>query len=612
MSEQASASFGEGHIVSVDAATLLRGCVRVEDEQGGWKRPWRFSAEQVRMMGSCQSWHPGLYRQMARCTAGIRLEFNTDSTELEFEVMLDAEPTGTRAVLDMIRRDEDEALDGIAATVDGRWLSCVMPEERQATIHLELDDPQQAPLPGLVMLPGFGEMRRVCIWLPALRGCAVRTVRGNGTTIEPVEQRKQLLVIGDSISQGYVTGDPSISWPVQLANRLDLDLVNQGLGGSVFQPGTLVGLASKVDPALIVVALGENYRFETCRPRPTARDIRSYFMEVTRLWGEIPTYVCTPLWHDERLSPSRRTSCWERVPSMIAANVAVHDQMALVNGLCLMDHDARLITADRVHPNTEGNEQIAKRLMICMGPIGGNDEQARRASAQAILKDAPRSAFPLTEALSRGLGQVRYAQDDCVLISLSHDFALVWAKDPERGASVATLFSDAKAFSISSPQTADVIERMLGPQERKPYHLAIYRRKSLLRVAAKKDVRVLDETYADIIMRRYSYPEYISPVHLHEALRRGDFLGGFDGPDLVGFVGEHPGGSIGYVEVFEPYRRQGWGRALEATKINQTLQRGQTPWCEVYPDNEASIALQRKLSLTITPAEEQLYLVLNR
>ena len=173
----------QGQLICVAAARLLHGCVRVADEAGGWKRPWRFSSDQVRTMGSCLAWHPGLFRQMARCTAGITLEFDTDSTEIALEVLLDEEPSGTRAVLDPIREGADDPLDGISATVDGRHLACVMPSTREAIVRFELDDPSQAPLPGLVMLPGFGDTHHVRVWLPALRGCAVRNVWGNGTYI---------------------------------------------------------------------------------------------------------------------------------------------------------------------------------------------------------------------------------------------------------------------------------------------------------------------------------------------------------------------------------------------------------------------------------------------
>ena len=62
------------------------------------------------------------------------------------------------------------------------------------------------------------------------------------------------------------------------------------------------------------------------------------------------------------------------------------------------------------------------------------------------------------------------------------------------------------------------------------------------------------------------------------------------------------------LEVFPPYRRRGWARALEGAKINQHLSLGYVPWGQVWPDNVASLALQRSLGLTVLPADEMRFL----
>ena len=91
-------------------------------------------------------------------------------------------------------------------------------------------------------------------------------------------------------------------------------------------------------------------------------------------------------------------------------------------------------------------------------------------------------------------------------------------------------------------------------------------------------------------------------------LSEGRFFGAFVDEELVGFVGEHEEGSIGMLEVKRRWRRSGWGEALEATKINDCLSRGELPWTEVYPQNKNSLILQRKLGLTVLPSSETCYL----
>ena len=80
--------------------------------------------------GSCRAWHPGLYRQMARATAGVCLELETDGRELALELAVDGEPRATRTLLQALGPEAaDAAHDQLSADVDGRHGELGMPEE---------------------------------------------------------------------------------------------------------------------------------------------------------------------------------------------------------------------------------------------------------------------------------------------------------------------------------------------------------------------------------------------------------------------------------------------------------------------------------------------------
>lgn len=398
-------------LASAPAAGLLHGAVNVVEGGHRWCRPFRLSEDQLRALGSCQAWHPGLFRQMARTTSGICVEFETDAREVALEVRVDAEPKGTRAVLDYVDRIDSQGVqphDGLSADVDGRHVWCGMPGQQEGLLFLTLDgsDPEDAL--GLQPLPGMARTRHVRVWLPALRGCEVRDVACDGTFVRPVPRRRNLLVLGDSIAQGFVAGDPALTWPAQLAARLGLDLVNQGIGGQVFQPGSLYGLAGVIDPERIVVAYGENYRYEACMARRVSRDVRSYLLEVARLWPQVRTHVLTPLWHDETAHPSHGMSCHEQVPSFIAAHVAPHDQMTLIDGLELMDHDPALFADGYEHPNERGCRQIATRLNAVMRvpglrPSSVGKRRKPRGSAKAKKERAAKERITTSDAIAQAL-----------------------------------------------------------------------------------------------------------------------------------------------------------------------------------------------------------------
>ncbi len=584
------------------ASQLLHGCVRLSSEGSGWLRPWRFAEAQVRAVGSCHAWHPGLLRQMARTTSGITLEFETDATEVRVDVRFDAEPRGTSAVLGRVRVPGPH--DSLSADIDGRHLGGLVPDgdELLLTVEdVERNHGQQA-------LPGMGENHRVRVWLPALRGCLVRGVQGNGSYLRPVPEREYLLVLGDSIAQGFVTGDPALSWPARLARDLDLDLLNQSLGGQVFQPGTLLGLSRVVSPKLIVVALGENYRYEPCTERLVSRDVRNYLSDVARSWPKADIYVCTPLWHDEEASPSHALSCWQQVPSVLRANASAHDRMVLVDGQRLLDHNDYFLADADGHPNADGARQVAERLRITMLARKGTADE-RRARAAELLKRAPRRAFPLVEAARRGIGEFVLAEPGCVLFDAGDDQLLLYAPDHKLGRSVLTVLCDSSVLGLLEPGLLNAAKSKGGYRNPLQHHLAIYKRDQPPLCDNSRDIRVLDERYLHAVCEGYGHPEFVDERGVLERLRQGLILGGFEDGELVGFVGEHTEGSIGMLVVREDYRQMGWGYALMAEKIARTLARGWVPWCEVFPDNTVSLKLYRKLGMTITPAREQCYLM---
>ena len=74
---------------------------------------------------------------------------------------------------------------------------------------------------------------------------------------------------------------------------------------------------------------------------------------------------------------------------------------------------------------------------------------------------------------------------------------------------------------------------------------------------------------------------------------------------LAGFAGFHDEGSIGLLEVLPEYRRRGLGEALLCAAVRLALERGQYAFGQVFTDNRPSLALQRKVGMTVS--EDILY-----
>ena len=108
-----------------------------------------------------------------------------------------------------------------------------------------------------------------------------------------------------------------------------------------------------------------------------------------------------------------------------------------------------------------------------------------------------------------------------------------------------------------------------------------------VRVATRQDLAELVATY-----------HMLSPAELAQVVAAGNLYLGYHKGQAVGFVGEHPEGSMGLLYVYLAVRRQGWGTALQKMYMAQTMAKGYVPFGQVERDNAASLRLQEKLGMT--------------
>ena len=86
---------------------------------------------------------------------------------------------------------------------------------------------------GMPRLPGFGEVHQVRIWFPCLTGVLVEPFLETDRSSRRLRY-KRLVVIGDSIAQGFV-GEARLRRGPHSLRKLKLNLCNQSIGGQIFQ-----------------------------------------------------------------------------------------------------------------------------------------------------------------------------------------------------------------------------------------------------------------------------------------------------------------------------------------------------------------------------------------
>jgi len=116
-------------------------------------------------------------------------------------------------------------------------------------------------------------------------------------------------------------------------------------------------------------------------------------------------------------------------------------------------------------------------------------------------------------------------------------------------------------------------------------------------------IKSLDMSYFKVIMETYDVD--VGEGYLKKRLEDGELFGGFVDADMVGFIGIHAEGSIGMLKVFDPFLGRGYGTALTSHAVNHQLSQGIVPFEQIGIDNEASLAIARKLGFSIS--EDKVY-----
>ena len=155
------------------------------------------------------------------------------------------------------------------------------------------------------------------------------------------------------------------------ADTIGCEILNQSLGGAVFQPGLLWGLAQYIVPVCIIVALGTNYRYEPSRPREVSTDIHRYFDELRRVWPHVPVCCIDMFWHNPDYFPPNAMSAYSQVNTFIHAAIAQYDEMYSIDGSLLMEHSTAHLADGYVHPGKTGAAQIAQELALQIPQLVG-------------------------------------------------------------------------------------------------------------------------------------------------------------------------------------------------------------------------------------------------
>ena len=205
----------------------------------------------------------------------------------------------------------------------------------------------------------------------------------------------------------------------------------------------------------------------------------------------------------------------------------------------------------------------------------------------------------IERVLKRGTGEVIERRDKALLVRDRVSGAyMLGCEDPAQGAGVLqrSIGGDCRLLMVSDHGLGLAAFRRYGFESMMACRQTAYYGAApepvgrlVLRDAGEADLPLLTATY-----------DLVSADELRRIVARRKLTLGYEGGRLAGFAGEHLEGSMGLLYVFPEFRRRGYAEELEKALIAKTLNEGFIPFGQVEKNNRASMALQRKLGMTIS------------
>lgn len=304
----------------IDPKTVLRHCLGTRETPQGFL-PLRFSPRQFDAYGIDAG------RSLrARCAAGVTLDFESDSPRVEIAYEIGG-MVRDWAYFDLL-------VDGVlAGRAGGRPM---------------------IPGPGRVVLevPGPKKVKRLTIYLPQNVEIFIQEMNLQSGFFKPAPvPAKKLLAMGDSITQGMEAKHPASTYTALMAQSLGCDLLNQGVGGHIFD-GATVDASLPYRPDLITAAYGTNDWNKYQHPEDFKKACGDFLSALVGAYPKTPICLITPTWRHD-LGQTKGTGTFEEHQNLIKDCAKIHPTLTLLDGRGLVPNHPDYF-ADGLHPTDEG------------------------------------------------------------------------------------------------------------------------------------------------------------------------------------------------------------------------------------------------------------------
>lgn len=305
--------------------SIYFGALRFEETEDGYLQAFQYTKSQMDYFKNAfEFWYDRCFATTAKT-----FEFTTTATKLSF---------GYKFIWKGSEDTFELFVNGLATKI-----SYVKDLDEEGTLTFELPE---------------GE-KDVIVYLPADATVLVRNFEINAEFV-PAKKGEKVLWIGDSITQGYGPLRSAYTY-VSIANRqLNYDIVNQGIGGYIYDKNTMVTMEG-YQPDKIIIAMGTNQFWSE-----TMDAVEEYYKCLKEVYGDTPVLCVSPIWRGDCAD---RFEVFERFCDNVKKIAGQYPNVTVVDGFTMVPHLEEYYL-DKLHPNCLGTEHYGRCLIEAIKKAG--------------------------------------------------------------------------------------------------------------------------------------------------------------------------------------------------------------------------------------------------
>ena len=193
-------------------------------------------------------------------------------------------------------------------------------------------------------------------------------ILSTGASIKEIKKTKRILVLGDSISQGYVCRHPSLSYVGYITRQLNVECLNQAVGGYWFEKDSLDEELALWNPDIIISAYGTNDYFHR-EKEEFSIGVRDFLQKLYMILPNTPVLGIIPIPRfDELYLARQRTTDFrlEEAHSIIRESYNKYPTATILENDFFPRHPD-FFAPDLIHPNDLGfqiyGEAVKNRIL---------------------------------------------------------------------------------------------------------------------------------------------------------------------------------------------------------------------------------------------------------